>query len=186
MLAAFRRSHPGVAVTVDVSDSRRAAQALLAQECDFALVGAQGREPGVVYSAVADDEVVLAGAPRLAPSGRVARRGARRARRSSCARRARARGASVAKLVQRVTSAGSPAPIQVGSTELARRCALEGAGLTFISRRAIAEDLAARRLVVVKLAGTPVHRRFYAARLRQSTLPAAARALLDGIHQKYR
>ena len=64
--------------------------------------------------------------------------------------------------------------LEVGSSEAARRCVLAGLGLGFLSRHAVAEDLARGTLVRVDLAGTPVRRRFHAARLRRVTPPAAA------------
>ncbi|HZS40912.1 MAG TPA: LysR substrate-binding domain-containing protein [Polyangia bacterium] len=186
VLAAFRRAHPQVAIAVEVSDSRGALEALLAQECDLALVGAQRRDARVAYSAFAADEVVLAGAPRFAPSGKLTI--AELSRVPLILREeGSGTGDAVSALLGRAaTSDSSPAPLAVGSSEAARRCAVEGVGLTFISRRAIADDVAARRLHVIKLPGTPVHRRFSVARLRAVSPSAAARALSDELHRYYR
>jgi DNA-binding transcriptional LysR family regulator len=72
VLVAFRRTHPGVALAVEVSDSRRALHALLAQECDLALIGAPVRDRKVVCSAFAEDEIVLV-APGRERRGKVPR-----------------------------------------------------------------------------------------------------------------
>jgi len=67
--------------------------------------------------------------------------------------------------------------IEVGSTEAARRCALEGVGFTLIPERAVAEDVAAGTLLVHPLAGTPLPRSFQAVRLRAAQAGPAARRL---------
>jgi DNA-binding transcriptional LysR family regulator len=70
-----------------------------------------------------------------------------------------------------------PSGIEVGSSEAARRCVLEGLGYSLISRLAVAEDLAAGRMKVVNLPGAPVERSFFVARRAQATPTAAARVL---------
>jgi DNA-binding transcriptional LysR family regulator len=70
------------------------------------------------------------------------------------------------------------ARVEVGSSEAARRCALEGVGYTFISLTAVKDDLDAGRLRRVKYPGTPVRRTLYVGRLRTVTPTAASRDLL--------
>jgi phosphonate transport system ATP-binding protein len=91
-----------------------------------------------------------------------------------------ATGGHVAALVARLAAerGGELTTTQVGSTSVARRCALEGLGLTFISRRAVEDDLRAGRLVELPLRGTPVRRQVYAARLRAPAPSPVARALV--------
>jgi DNA-binding transcriptional LysR family regulator len=73
VLARFRKSHPRIGVTLEVSDSRRALVELLEQNCDLALIGATTVDRRVAYLPIADDEVVLVGPQPnpFAPSGRL-------------------------------------------------------------------------------------------------------------------
>ncbi len=184
ILAAFRRKHGRVALCVDVLDSARATAALLAQECDFAVVGARPRDRRVTSAPVGDDEVFLVG-----PSP------------NPFARNGRLTHAELAEIPLIVREAGSgtygavarlleghdvSATVQVGSTEGAKRCVREGLGLAYLSRRAVAEDLTAGRMKVVSFPGTPVRRTFHAARLRSVTLSAPARALHALLLQHHR
>ena len=79
-----------------------------------------------------------------------------------------------------------PAPIFIGGSEATKRCVRHGLGLAFVSRRAVEEELADRRVTLVAVPGLPVRRRFYAVRLRRLTLPAAARAFLALVLQENR
>jgi DNA-binding transcriptional LysR family regulator len=188
-LARLRRTHPGVQVVVQVSDSRRAGLALLAQECDLALVGSRLRDRRLVCAPFAEDEVLLVGpSPNpFAPSGRL---GPKQLARVPLVLREEGSGTreAVAAILARRDAAGgaAPAAVQVGSTEAAKRCVLAGLGLTFISRRAVADELAAGRLRAVAVPGTPVRRTFHAARLRAVTPSAAARAFWDVLVRKNR
>ena len=184
VLATFLRDHPSVSVRVDVSDSRRALAALVAQSCDLALVGREPRDRRVVASAFATDEVVLVGVPSLVPPGRMTLQEVGAIRLVL-----REEGSGTRGAVARTLSSVAPERsrlVQVGSTEAVRRCALEGVGLGFVSRRAVAEALDAGRLRVAKVAGTPARRRFRIARLRAATPSGAVRALRVALIRRYR
>jgi DNA-binding transcriptional LysR family regulator len=184
VLGAFLAEHPAVGVRVDVSDSRRALAALVDEACDLALVGQEPRERRVVSSAFASDEVVLVGAPAIVPAGKTSIEDLRGLRFVVREEGSGTRSAVGNLLAQAATGRG--AIVQVGSSEAARQCALEGVGLAFISRRAIAQDVANGRLRVLKVAGTPVRRRFWVARLRTVTPSGAVRALREALLRHYR
>jgi DNA-binding transcriptional LysR family regulator len=171
-LAALRARYPRVSVVVQVSDSRRATAALLSEQCDLAIVGARVPDRRVVSSPVAVDEIVLVGPP---PGADAPRRLALVVREHGSGT-----GGHVAALVARLAAerGGELTITQVGSTSVARRCVLEGLGLTFISRRAVEDDLRAGRLAELPMRGTPVRRHVHAARLRAATPSPAARALV--------
>jgi DNA-binding transcriptional LysR family regulator len=191
LLARFHRAHPRVAIQVEVSDSRRAVQALLAEECDFAVVGARSREPRLRYSVFASDEIVLVG-PARGPLGKTRRLS--RAQLATHTLVLREEGSGTRDAIDAVlgrsraahAAAGARTPLLVGSSEAVRRCVLEGLGLGFISRYAVAEDLAAGRLQNISLPGLPVRRQFFIARLAGVTLPASVRALLEVMGRKNR
>ena len=165
-LAAFRAQHPEVSVTVIVSDSERAVGALLERRCDLCVVGSVPQAKGLQASVVARDEVVLVGPP----DGMDAVEGL-----AGLDLVVRERGSGTRRAVAHLLPATAPR-VEVGSSEAARRCVLQGLGYTFISRMAVADDVAAGRMKFVSLSGVPVSRSFYAARLSDVTPTAASRA----------
>ncbi len=176
-LAELRRSHPGVDVSITVQDSRRALAALLADECEIALVGARSKDRRVALRPFASDEVLLA-APvpnpfELPADGSLAGVPLVLRHEGSGTRDA------VADVLARTGGLGDDAAaiVEVGSSEAAKRAVLAGLGLAFVSRIAVAEDLAAGRLQEVELTGLPVRRQFFVATRRNATLSPAAAAL---------
>jgi DNA-binding transcriptional LysR family regulator len=180
-LARLRLSHPGVSVRVEVSESSRALASLMARECDLALVGRRPPDRSLVAQPFAEDEVVLVGPspnPFVAP-GQVLE--VESLRHVPLVLRGEGSGtrAAVAELLTRASiEPESAARAVVGSTEAAKRCVLAGMGLSFLSRHAVADELAAGRLELVPLPGTPVRRRFWVVSLRDRSPSSAAAALL--------
>jgi DNA-binding transcriptional LysR family regulator len=178
ILRRYRSAFPGVRVSIVVMDSHAALSTLREERCELALVGAPIRKGKLESRPFAHDEVVLVGpcggpkqladASALADMPLVLREAGSGTR------------AAVADLLARA-ALDRPEILQVGSAEAARRCVIEGLGLSFISRHAVADDLKAKRLVVVALPGTPVRRTFHVARVKNASHSPAARALFDHV-----
>ncbi|MBI3722782.1 hypothetical protein HY251_02340 [bacterium] len=183
ILSRFRQGHPGVSVSIHISDSRRALAALVDEECDLALVGARATDKSVVSTPFAEDEVILVGAnPNpFAPKGHLTGQALKLVPLILREEGSGTRAAITKLLGQHGLTAGAPSGLiqTTGSTEAVKRYALEGLGLAFISKHAVKEELASGRLQAIALPGIPVRRSFYLARLRSRTPPAAARALMD-------
>ena len=73
VLAQFRTLHPRISLEVDVSDSQRAASAVVAGEADLGLVGSKPGDRRLASEVFASDEIVLVGpSPNpFAPNGRL-------------------------------------------------------------------------------------------------------------------
>jgi DNA-binding transcriptional LysR family regulator len=169
-LAAFRRTHPRVALRVEVSDSRRALTAIREEACDLAVVGMRVADRRLSYHTVGEDEVVLVAAARLAERALATLPLIEREEGSGTAAAARRAGDR-----QRPTAA---ARLRVSSAAAARRCVLAGLGVAWLSRLAVAEDVHAGRLRLVRQPGGPIRRRLWVVRRRGTTLSAGARTLL--------
>lgn len=182
-LARLRLSHPGVSVRVEVSESSRALASLMARECDLALVGRRPPDRALQAEPFAEDEVVLVGPspnPFVVPGQPFDVEALRRVPLVMRGEGSGTRAAVADLLAQVATDDDGPARTVVGSTEAAKRCVLAGIGLSFVSRHAVADELAAGRMELVRLPGLPVARQFWVVVLRDRT-PSSATAALVGL-----
>ena len=134
---------------------------------------------------VAHDEVVLVApaASPVAPHGKLT---LKELRDVPLVQREQGSGtrSAIARLLPQLGERAST--LRVGSTEAAKRCVQHGLGLAFVSRQAVAGELAAGLFQVVELPGTPVRRTFYVVRHRAVTPSAATRAFLELVHRRNR
>jgi DNA-binding transcriptional LysR family regulator len=183
LLAAYRARHPGIRLEMAVFDSEKALAALLAREVDLAIVGTRPRGRELVSGVFAHDEIVLVGPAQsaFAPHGKLS---AKELKDVPLVLREQGSGTreAIARFLPHVHD--SKHALRVGSTEAAKRCVQHGMGLAFLSRQAVASELAAGLFAVVELAGTPVRRTFYWARHRSVTPSAAAQAFLALVGSK--
>ncbi len=181
-IAALRRAHPHVTVRVSSADSQRAIAELLAHDCDFAVVGVQPADRRVVATEIESDEIVLCG-PTSGPIADLVKGGkldVEQLRRLPIV--VREEGSGTRRAIEPFLAGLVPA-VQVGSLEAVLRCVQAGLGVSFVSRLALADSLREKRLRVLKLAGTPVARAFYLARLRAVSLSPAATWLAKALSQ---
>jgi DNA-binding transcriptional LysR family regulator len=178
LLAQFRAQHPAVSFAIHISDSRRALAGLLAGDCDLALVGARVPDRRLSYQPFADDEIILVAAPHL-PEARLRKLTSAQLRRAPLLLREEGSGTRLATRGFERRDADAAPVIEVGSTEGLKRCAIAGLGVALLSRHAAQDALADQRLVHVGAPGTPVRRRFYAARLTAAPMPATARSFFS-------
>ena len=68
--------------------------------------------------------------------------------------------------------------MSLGSTEAIKRAVMEGVGVAMVSKLAVQMELAARKLIEVKVRGLAVERNLYLLKARQSSESAAAKAFL--------
>jgi DNA-binding transcriptional LysR family regulator len=179
-LARFRKQRPQLAVRIEVSSSSGALEALAAERCDLAIVGARTADARFTWHAVGEDEIVLVG-----PPGSPRRLGERALRTAPLVVRGEGSGtrAAVSELLSRRLAAGAPATLEIDDGLAVQRCVEAKLGYAFLSRLAVADAVRAGRLAVVALQGTPVRRRLWAAWLRRHPPSAAARALVGELQE---
>jgi DNA-binding transcriptional LysR family regulator len=178
VLARLRQTHVGLALTVEVSDTGRALEAVLGGRCELALVGSQTKDRRLELYPFAEDEIILIGPAH----NRFELPGPGDLRGIPIIVRGEGSGTrmAVADVFARSVGGEGPGPmVEVGSTEAVKQCVLAGLGLAFVSKVAVADELAQGRLREVALEGLPVHRRFHAATRRSATLSSGAEALLE-------
>ena len=183
LLAEFRAQHPGIRLEMGVFDSEKALAAVLAREVDLAIVGKKPRGRELVSHVFAHDDIVLVGmaGSSFAPHGKLT---LKELRDVPLVLREQGSGTrdAIARLLPHVHD--SKNALRVGSTEAAKRCVQHGLGLSFLSRQAVASELAAGLFTIVELPGTPARRTFYCVRVRSVTPSAALLAFLKLIEQR--
>lgn len=172
-LKELRQSHPGVSVSVHSGDTAHALGALRAGEVHIALVGSPSGDRRIEERPIASDEVVLVAHPSLPALERGLVGAPLLLRTQGSGTRA-----AVAGVLAQALGGEEPGPvIEVGSSEAAKRCAVQGLGYAFVSKLTVQAELDGGQLVEHALAGLPAPRTFYAATLRGVTLAPAVAAL---------
>jgi DNA-binding transcriptional LysR family regulator len=185
LLAELRRQHPRIKVEFGVSDSEKAVAAVLHKEVDLALVGARPRDRRLSWTVLASDAIVLVG-PNPNPFASSGRLSLKELQGIPLILREQGSGTrdAIARILPHLGEQRDA--LRVGSSEAAKRCVQHGLGLAFLSRQAVAAELAAGLFQVVDVPGTPVRRTFYAVRNRAVTPSAAVRAFLALVDQRAR
>lgn len=178
-LGCFRRDYPGVGVEVEVAASGEILDRLLAGRIELALVGATEADERIVLEPFLDDEIVGVAAPGVLP----VRDGVVKPRALAAQMLlAREPGSSSQQLADRELDAARVTPSgvwELGSSEGIKRAAREGLGFAFLSRYAVAEEVARGDLEQFRLAGRPaLTRPFSIARLARRPVTPAERSFL--------
>lgn len=179
VVGAFRARHPGIDLRLDIANSREIEDRVRANELDLGVVGGHELAPGEeCLAAGLVDELVLV-VPR-------AHRWARQ-RAVSPSRLAeeplllREDGSATRRVTERtLAQAGvrfTPG-MQLGHTEAIKQAVIAGLGVAFVSVYAVADEVAARRLVALRLRGLRIQRHFHLIHNEARTLSASARAFM--------
>ena len=142
-MAGFQRQHPGLEVTLYVSNSQEALARVVRGETDIAFVDAPLSAPAVQVQPYATDELVLVATP-----GRAS--GLERLDGETLL--VRELGSGTRQVTDEALAQWDAKParqIVVNHSEALKQAVMAGMGLAFISRRAIASELQQRALVIV-------------------------------------
>ncbi len=163
ILAEIRAAYPALRISLAVEDTDRTLEALRRGDVELAVVGRPVREQGLDETRVGEDEIVLVATPEIAA-------------------RARGRGKSGARalegvpIVLRETGSGTRAAalaaleeagvlvdrldivLEAGGNAAAREAALSGIGAAFLSRLAVADQIATGQLVALAVLAAPLVR----------------------------
>jgi DNA-binding transcriptional LysR family regulator len=187
LITQFRARSPQVTVALRIGDSRRIIRAVGEGELELAVVGARPQESRVELRPFMRDEVVLVAAPahpwvgrgEIAPDEL-----------KGTAFVWRERGSGTREAIERALGeAGIQAnqlasAAEMGSSEAMRQAVRAGLGPAFLSRRAVAEDVAAGRLAEVRVSGLRVDREFFIATQRGRSRSPVAQAFLDFLEEQ--
>lgn len=182
-LARFRRTHPGIAVTLQVANTREIEQRVADADLDVGVVGQDVSHRGLRVERFSDD-CLIAIAP---PKHPLARR--RRIDPKSLAGEgflAREEGSATWEVTLswfRRRGVELKTVMDLSSPEALKHAVAAGLGLAIISESAVKWELADKRLARLDVRGLPIKRPLWLVSRRASILTAPERALLDHLRR---
>ncbi len=178
-LGCFCRDFPNVTIEVEIASSGEILRRLLAGRIQLGIVGASRADERIELDPFLEDELVGIAKPGLLP---LADGLLEPALLSGQLLLAREEGSSSRELVERELAEIGATPAgrwELGASEAIKRAAREGLGVAFLSRYAVAEEVARGDLASFRLAGRPAMlRQFSIARVAGKALAPSERGFV--------
>jgi DNA-binding transcriptional LysR family regulator len=181
LLCEFQRDNPAVSVSLSISDTQSVVERVAERELELGVVGAARRHRGVVFEPFFRDEVVLA----VPPGHTFANRTVSLAQLREEPLIVMQEGAGVRQVIEDelrrsgVRLRDLEPRLELGLQESVKAAVVAGFGVTFISRAAIAVDLAAGTLAIARVKGLDPARDISLVRSAGRSATRAAEAFLD-------
>ena len=181
LLCEFQRAHPGVKVSLVVSDTQSVVERVAARELELGIVGAARRHRAVRYEPFFEDEVILVCPPGHPFAGRTVSLDELREQSLIVMQE----GAGVRQIVEDELRAlgirlrDLDVRLELGLQESVRSAVQAGYGVTFISRSAVEPELAAGTLTAARVEGLDATREISLARAAGRTPTRAADAFVE-------
>src|SRR5215210_3525159 len=180
LLCEFQRAHPGVTISLSVSDTQSVVDRVAGRELELGIVGAARRHRAVRYEPFFDDEVILACAPGHAFAGRSVSLDELREESLIVMQE----GAGVRQVIEdELRGAGTrlrdlDVRLELGLQESVKSAVEAGHGVTFISRTAVERELDAGTLAEARVRGLEPSREISLVRSAGRSPTRAAEAFL--------
>ncbi len=179
-LAAVKKEFPGVIYRLQVTDSREAVEMVKDGSADVGIVGKEYRHPGLSYTPICDDEIVLVG-----PKGSPAEIGVEDIVRMPLIIREAGSGTrkSCEEALGRhgITPSALQVVLESSSTESIKESIAAGLGMSFLSRLAVEREKKSKSLAVIGVKGLDIRRSFYFVRPGSRQLHRPAQLLFDSL-----
>ncbi len=187
LLAKFRQKYPEVNESVSVSDSEKATQTVESGKADVGFVGELPQKSKLTAESIANDELTLIAAAShpFAAKGTTSLNELRSeqlivrepgsASRHCVEKGLEAKGARLSEL---------NIAIEVNSNDAIREAVKRGAGVGFLSTKAIANDVAEGTLAIVKVRGLKLQRKLYVITDKQRIGASPLREFLAFLHHR--
>jgi DNA-binding transcriptional LysR family regulator len=181
LLCEFQRAHPGVTVSLVVSDTHSVVERVAARELELGIVGAARRHRAVRFEPFFDDEVILVCPRGHAFAGRTVSLDELREESLIVMQE----GAGVRQIIEdELRTLGLrlrdlDVRLELGLQESVRSAVQAGYGVTFISRSAVEPELAAGTLTAARVDGLDATREIALARAAGRKATRAADAFVE-------
>jgi len=176
-LAAFRSQHPEADIILKVGNREETISLLEDYTLDFAITGRPPQSLDVQKSEIGPHPHVVIAAPghplskfRSIPAAKL----------SGETFLLREPGSGTRMLAERILSDIGATPktgMEISSNETIKQAVMAGLGIAFLSLHTVAQEIADGRLVILRVEGTPVIRKWYIVRLSQKRATPMAQAL---------
>jgi DNA-binding transcriptional LysR family regulator len=184
VVGAFRTRHPGIALRLDIGNSRQVEERVRADELDLGIVGGHELAPGEeCLAAGLVDELVLVVPPRhrwarrrVLDPGRLAEEPLLLREDGSATRRVTERA-----LVQ--AGVRFTRGLELNHTEAIKQAVAAGLGVAFVSVHAVRAEMAGRRLYPLRLRGLGIQRHFHVIHNERRRVSESARAFMRLLEQ---
>ncbi len=177
--ATFRLRHPGVAVSLNVTNREGLIRALGENETDLVIMGLPPEEADLVAESFMPNPLVMVAPPTHALC-RARHIPPKRLKTETFL--AREQGSGTRSLMERVFAEKGldlSTPIEMSSTEAIKQGVEAGLGLALLSLHTLEMELALKRLVILDVEGFPVLRDWYIVHRAGKRLSAVAQAFKD-------
>jgi DNA-binding transcriptional LysR family regulator len=179
LLGAFRARHPGIVISLEVTNRATVHRRLTDNEADLTIMGRPPEGiPHVAKPFLSDQLVVVAGSG--SPLARMGRLPLERLAREPFVTREPGSGTRLAaEEVFREHGITAQISLELGNTSAVKEAVAAGLGVAILSRHALTQELRLRRLVVLNVEGFPVSRQWYVVHREDKRLSHAARAFME-------
>ncbi len=179
LLGAFRAQHPGIVISLEVTNRATVLRRLAQNEVDLAIMGRPPQGiPHVAQPFLADELVAIVAAD--SPLTRLGRVSVERLAQEPFVMREAGSGTRLA--AEEFFDARGMRPqvaLELSTPSAVKAAVAAGLGVTVLSRHAITADLALGRVRILDVQGFPLRRQWYMLHRREKRLSRAARAFMD-------
>lgn len=176
VLGEFRRRHPGIAVDLEIADTRRVAEWLVRRVYDLGFLGDRLAHPALEVEPFADDEIVLFAPPDHPLAGQTGVSLAAVIHAGLIVREPGSATRATGEAAFRAAGVEPTPALELGSNEAVKRAVLAGLGAGMLSSHAITIERQAGRLAPLAVPAFTCRRTLYIAWHRDTPLTAAQTA----------
>src|ERR1019366_8143089 len=188
LIAEFKHAHPGIDLSLRVTDSHGVIDLVLARELELGVVGAVSGHPDLAVPPFARDELVVVCAP-TRPWGSRNDVGLDEFLREPMI--VQQQGAGIREVVEAALRERGIKPAQLnvflelGLNESVKHAVMAGAGVTYLSKFAVRSDVRNGMLAIVRVADFQITRDFSIVRSRTRAQSKAVEAFLRYLEAQY-
>jgi len=183
LLGLFHERHPQIELDLIIGNSHEIQERVRKGEIEVALIGQPPELEELAVRPVADDEIVVVVAPRHALAGRTSIPLARLAEEQLVLRE---EGSSTRQAALQAMAAKGLRParlMELGSNSAVVQAVAANLGVGLVSRHAVQSEVALGQVVILKVTGLKIARRFNMIWRRDKHLSPAARRFLEVIDE---
>jgi DNA-binding transcriptional LysR family regulator len=181
LLSRFKKEFPGIRLSMKVSDTSMIIDEVFEQNVDFGIVGEKRNKPGLIFTRLADDNIILVVHPGI-KKGKISVKDLGTLPLIFREHTSGTRMAVMENLKKRgITEKDLNIIMELGSTEALKQGVLAGLGAGFVSERSIKHEESQGLVKRLPIHGLTIHRNFWIVKRATTGLSRAAQALYNFI-----